>query len=175
MKEDFNLLQYGTTVILDNGVKTKIVEDEILRQDNHFSFDEDDERVRRVFTDEYGDRYVVLDLKKLSPKDIDWSNDSVYVDQSICKVNQHGDVFLSDIDVPQDIRQYDDEALKELRNSITIGSIYLSDYNNELFIDRSELLDICDSFIQWQETMFGKKADDHLGPDDFVKYIREVA
>lgn len=175
MKKDFSLLQYGTTVVLDNGIKTTIVEDEILKQDNEILFNEDDERVRKVFTDEYGDRYVILDLKKLAPEDIDWCNDSVFVDQSPCKVNRYGDVFLSDIDVPQDIKQYDDEALKELRNSITIGSIYLSDYNNDLFIDRSLLLEICDSFIEWQEVIYGKEADEHLGEDDFIKYIRQVA
>ena len=175
MKEDLALLKEGTEVVLDNGIKTTIISNQLLVDNLNDKWDEDDDKVDKVFTDEYGDSYAILDLTKLSKKDIDWSNDSVFVDESKCRVNQHGDVYLTDIDVPQDILSLDRDTLISLRKQIVLGSLYYSDYNNDCFVDREVVFLYADAFLDAQREKFGDKMNDHLSGEEFADYILEEA
>lgn len=124
----------GTEIVLDNGIKTTIASNELLKEDFSYKWSKDDERVISTITDEYGDHYAILDLEKLTPEDIDWTNDSIFVPKEDCKVNRYQDVYLSDVELPQEIGELDRESLKEMRDSVCIGSIYTSDFNNEFLL-----------------------------------------
>lgn len=124
----------GTEIVLDNGIKTTIASNELLKEDFSYKWSKDDERVISTITDEYGDHYAILDLEKLTPEDIDWTNDSIFVPKEDCKVNRYQDVYLSDVELPREIGELDRESLKEMRDSVCIGSIYTSDFNNEFLL-----------------------------------------
>lgn len=175
MKEDLSLLKEGTEVVLDNGIKTTIVSNQLLVSNISNKWEEDDEKVDTLFSDEYGDDYAILDLTKLSENDIDWENDSVFVDESKCKCNDHGDVYLTDIDIPQDILSLDRDSLISLRQQIVLGSLYLSDYNNDCFVDREVVSQYADAFLNTQREKFGEKMDEHLSGEEFADYILQEA
>ena len=113
MKNDFCLLKKGTEIVLDNGIKTTIASNELLKEDFSYKWSEDDERVISTITDEYGDHYAILDLEKLTPEDIDWTNDSIFVPKEDCKVNRYQDVYLSDVELPREIGELDRESLRK--------------------------------------------------------------
>ena len=52
MKNDFCLLKKGTEIVLDNGIKTTIASNELLKEDFSYKWSEDDERVISTITDE---------------------------------------------------------------------------------------------------------------------------
>ena len=171
MKNDFCLLKKGTEIVLDNGIKTTIASNELLKEDFSYMWSKDDERVISTITDEYGDHYAVLDLEKLTPEDIDWSNDSIFVPKEDCKVNRYQDVYLSDVELPREIGELDREILKEMRDSVCIGSIYTSDFNNEFFVDRNVVMATTEDFYEEQKQKYGDKVDEHLSGEEFADFV----
>ena len=164
MKNDFCLLKKGTEIVLDNGIKTTIAS----------KWSKDDERVISTITDEYGDHYAILDLEKLTPEDIDWTNDSIFVPKEDCKVNRYQDVYLSDVELPREIGELDRESLKEMRDSVCIGSIYTSDFNNEFFVDRNVVMATTEDFYEKQKQKYGDKVDEHLSGEEFANFVLNI-
>lgn len=174
MKNDFCLLKKGTEIVLDNGIKTTIASNELLKEDFSYKWSKDDERVISTITDEYGDHYAILDLEKLTPEDIDWTNDSIFVPKEDCKVNRYQDVYLSDVELPREIGELDRESLKEMRDSVCIGSIYTSDFNNEFFVDRNVVMATTEDFYEKQKQKYGDKVDEHLSGEEFADFVGGV-
>lgn len=67
------------------------------------------------------------------------------------------------------VTDLDDDELRYLYSQVTFGSIYLSDYSNDWFIDEKEVSDICEQYDYW---VFDEKQEDT--PDNFVYYINNV-
>lgn len=174
MKNDFCLLKKGTEIVLDNGIKTTIASNELLKEDFSYKWSKDDERVISTITDEYGDHYVILDLEKLTPEDIDWTNDSIFVPKEDCKVNRYQDVYLSDVELPRKIGELDRESLKEMRDSVCIGSIYTSDFNNEFFVDRNVVMATTEDFYEKQKQKYGDTVDEHLSGEEFADFVLNI-
>ena len=174
MKNDFCLLKKGTEIVLDNGIKTTIASNELLKEDFSYKWSKDDERVISTITDEYGDHYAILDLEKLTPEDIDWTNDSIFVPKEDCKVNRYQDVYLSDVELPREIGELDRESLKEMRDSVGIGSIYTSDFNNEFFVDRNVVMATTEDFYEKQKQKYGDKVDEHLSGEEFANFVLNI-
>lgn len=193
MKKDFELLKRDTEVIY-NGIRTKItgggvivkllsnymedVWDYLTEKYPEKDFSDGDAwdydpRFQYFEYDSFGDEYIVLNLDDMSEDDIDWESDYVLIDNSkipsyVQDLNKI--VCLTDIDVAHNIYDLTDEQLKELHGEVRIGSMYYSDYNNSFFLDRSELIDYCESYEEWLEE---KGIED--SPDEFSYYMREVA
>ena len=132
-----------------------------------------DPRFQYFEYDSFGDEYIVLNLDDMSENDIDWEYDYVFIDTSdipsyLQDLNKI--VCLTDIDVAHNIYDLTDEQLKGLHGEVCIGSMYFSDYNNSFFLDRSELIDYCDSYEEWLDE---KGIED--SPEEFSYYMREVA
>ncbi len=174
MKNDFCLLKKGTEIVLDNGIKTTIASNELLKEDFSYKWSKDDERVISTITDEYGDHYAILDLEKLTPEDIDWTNDSIFVPKEDCKVNRYQDVYLSDVELPREIGELDRESLKEVRDSVCIGSIYTSDFNNEFFVDRNVVMATTEDFYEKQKQKYADKVDEHLSGEEFADFVLNI-
>lgn len=174
MKNDFCLLKKGTEIVLDNGIKTTIASNELLKEDFSYKWSKDDERVISTITDEYGDHYAILDLEKLTPEDIDQTNDSIFVPKEDCKVNRYQDVYLSDVELPREIGELDRESLKEMRDSVCIGSIYTSDFNNEFFVDRNVVMATTEDFYEKQKQKYGDKVDEHLSGEEFANFVLNI-
>ncbi len=171
MINDFCLLKKGTEIVLDNGIKTTIASNELLKEDFTYMWSKDDERVISTITDEYGDHYAILDLEKLMPEDVDWTNDSIFVPKEDCKVNKYQDVYLSDVELPREIGELDRESLKEMRDSVCIGSIYTSDFNNDFFVDRNVVMATTEDFYEKQKQKYGDKVDEHLSGEEFADFV----
>ena len=73
-------------------------------------------------------------------------------------------------EVERNVFDLSQEELKKLRGQICVGSVYLSDYDNEFNIDESALYNECESYLYWLDE---EKREDT--PDEFVYYIKEVA
>lgn len=174
MKNDFCLLKKGTEIVLDDGIKTTIASNELLKEDFSYKWSKDDERVISTITDEYGDHYVILDLEKLTPEDIDWTNDSIFVPKEDCKVNRYQDVYLSDVELPREIGELDRESLKEMRDSVCIGSIYTGDFNNEFFVDRNVVMATTEDFYEKQKQKYGDTVDEHLSGEEFADFVLNI-
>lgn len=174
MINDFCLLKKGTEIVLDNGIKTTIASNELLKEDFTYMWSKDDERVISTITDEYGDHYAILDLEKLTPEDIDWTNDSIFVPKEDCKVNKYQDVYLSDVELPREIGELDRESLKEMRDSVCIGSIYTSDFNNEFFVDRNVVMATTEDFYEKQKQKYDDKVDEHLSGEEFADFVLNI-
>lgn len=174
MKNDFCLLKKGTEIVLDDGIMTTIASNELLKEDFSYKWSKDDERVISTITDEYGDHYVILDLEKLTPEDIDWTNDSIFVPKEDCKVNRYQDVYLSDVELPREIGELDRESLKEMRDSVCIGSIYTSDFNNEFFVDRNVVMATTEDFYEKQKQKYGDTVDEHLSGEEFADFVLNI-
>lgn len=174
MKNVFCLLKKGTEIVLDNGIKTTIASNELLKEDFSYKWSKDDERVISTITDEYGDHYAILDLEKLTPEDIDWTNDSIFVPKEDCKVNRYQDVYLSDVELPREIGELDRESLKEMRDSVCIGSIYTSDFNNDFFVDRNVVMATTEDFYEKQKQKYGDKVDEHLSGEEFANFVLNI-
>lgn len=193
MKKDFELLKKPTEVIY-NGIRTKITGGGVIVKllsnymedvwdyltekypEKDFSDGEAwdyDPRFQYFEYDGVGDEYVVLNLDDMSEDDIDWDSDYALIDNSMIPSyvqDLNKIVELSDIDISHDVRELTDEQLKELRGMVCIDSIYLADFNNPFFIDRSELSDYCEAYDEWLEE---KGIED--SPEEFSYYMREVA
>ena len=196
MKEDFSLLKVGAQIVTDCGVLTTISEDYIYRptsvyfedawecvQKQHpdwdFSegeaFDYDNRFVGIVsdpwlFTNNVFGDYIVLDLSKMSPEEINWDEDYVRVDVS--GLLHDSLMALRDIELPRDIHELDEEELIELYNSVGVGSMYYSDYNNSFHVDRKQVCDYVEGFETAQHDEYGEEEyEKHLTAAEFAYYV----
>lgn len=202
MKEDFSLLKVGTEVITADGYTTEIAEGYIYRPATSYfedaweyilsknpagdytegsAIDFDDRFVEIVsdpwlFTNNvYGD-YIVLDLSKMSEDQIKWDEDYICVDVS-CKPSYDRQLTdklypLSEVEQPRDIYDLDKDELEELYRSVEVGSVYLSDFNNHLYVDREQVMDYTEGFEQNQLEEYGEEEyEKHLTPEEFAYYI----
>lgn len=193
MKKDFELLTtYGAEFIVD-GIRTTIDCDFLVRPFENYMSDiwdylekkfpmEDfkdypwdiDPRFERFEYDEFGTKYVVLNMGSMQKNEVDWEFDCVFVNTDDFPSYERWKFDsirpLNEIDTPKDVRELTDEQLKELRGMVSIGSIYLADYNNSFFVDRDELSSYCGSYDEWLEE---KGIED--SPEEFSYYMREVA
>ena len=196
MKEDFSLLKVGTQIVTDCGVLTTISEGYIYRptsvyfedawecvQKQHpdwdFSegeaFDYDYRFVGIVsdpwlFTNNVFGDYIVLDLSKMSPEEINWDEDYIRVDVS--GLLHDSLMALRDIELPRDIYELDEEELIELYNSVGVGSMYYSDYNNSFHVDRKQVCDYVEGFETAQHDEYGEEeCEKHLTAAEFAYYV----
>lgn len=73
-------------------------------------------------------------------------------------------------EVDIDVFDLSDDELKELRKEIIVGSLYFDDYENSFHVNKRDLLDECESYLQWLEV---EKIEDT--PDNFAMYVKHVA
>ncbi len=202
MKEDFKLLKVGTEVCTDEGIVTTINEPYIYRptsvyfedawqrvQEQHPNWDfsdgdviDYDDRFVEIVSDPwlftnnvFGD-YICLDISKMKPEDINWDEDYVSID-----VNENASYErelhdslqpLWSLELPRDIYDLDGDELEELFDSVGVGSIYYSDYNNKFHVDRKQVSDYCDGFEQAQYDAYGEdEYEKHLTPEEFADYV----
>jgi len=192
MKKDFELLKSSPDVIV-KGIRTKVFGDFIARPywnymddiweylkkrfpDTEFDGEawDMDPRFERFEYDELGEQYIVLNLGSMNADEVDWGHDYVFVDTSEFPSYEQWTMdkmrCLTEIDVPHDICRLSEEQLKKLRGEICVGSCYLADYNNSMFIDRSILSDYADSYLEYLDDE--QRADTQ---EEFACYIKGVA
>lgn len=193
MKKDFELLTtYGAEFIV-GGIRTTIDCDFLVRPFENYMSDiwgylekkflgekfEDypwdiDPRFERFEYDEFGTKYIVLNMGAMQEDEVDWEYDCVFVNMdefpSYERWKMDSIRTLSEIDVPKDVQELSEEQLKKLRKEICIGSCYLSDYNNSMSVDRNILSNYCEAYEEWLEE---EGIED--SPEEFSYYIREVA
>lgn len=193
MIKDFELLTTYRTAFIVDGIRTTIDCDFLVRPFENYMDDiwgylekrfpgerfEDspwdiDPRFERFEYDEFGTKYVVLNMGSMQEDEVDWEYDCVFVNTddfpSYERWKMDSIRALTEIDTPKDIRELTDKQLKELRGKVRIDSIYLADFNNPFFIDRSELSSYCEAYEEWLEE---EGIED--SPEEFSYYIREVA
>ena len=169
MKNDFELLKKDTEVIY-NGIRTSIEAFRIYRPSWIYDgTDEEENATLGDFYDSTGTHFYELDVEKMTPDMIDWDSDYVRIDTNdipsyLQDLNEI--VCLSDVDIEHDIHDLEDWQLKELREKVCIGSIYISDYNNPFFIERSKLSGYCQAYEEW----LNEGGED--SPEWFSYYIR---
>lgn len=59
-----------------------------------------------------------------------------------------------------------EEDLKDLYCQVSFGSVYLSDYKNDFYIDTEEVCDVCESYERWIE----EEKEEH-SPETFADYV----
>ena len=202
MKEDFSLLKVGTGLVTDCGVLTTISEGYIYRptsvyfedawecvQKQHPDWDfsdgdaiDYDNRFVNIVSDPwlftnnvFGD-YIVLDLSKMSPEEINWDEDYIRVDVSenaSYERELHDSLMaLRDIELPRDICDLSEDELIELYNSVRVGSMYYSDYNNSFHVDRKQVSDYVEGFEAVQYDEYGEnECEKHLTAEEFAYYV----
>ena len=74
----------------------------------------------------------------------------------------------------QVFREIDSESLKEMRDSVCIGSIYTSDFNNEFFVDRNVVMAMTEDFYEKQKQKYGDKVDEHLSGEEFADFVLNI-
>nr|DAG40086.1 MAG TPA: hypothetical protein [Caudoviricetes sp.] len=193
MKKDFELLTtYGTEFIV-GGIRTTIDCDFLVRPFENYMSDiwdylekkfpgedfEDypwdiDPRFERFEYDEFGTKYIVLNMGAMQEDEVDWEYDCVFVRTDVFPSYERWKMdsirTLSEIDVSKDVQELSEEQLKKLRKEIRIGSCYLSDYNNSMSVDRNILSNYCENYEEWLEE---ENIED--SPEEFAYYILEVA
>ncbi len=193
MRKDFELLKKKTEVIV-NGIRTKLDGEFIARAYNEYMDDvweylqdrfpdkafsegepwDYDPRFDHFEYDEFGKLYICLNIDLMKEDEVNWETDCVFVDTSPFPTGERWDFdkiqCLPDIDTPAWIFDLSDEELQELRGEISLGSIYLADYNNSMFIDRNELSDYCERYDAWLDE---EGLED--SPEIFAHYIQDVA
>ena len=202
MKEDFSLLKVGTQIVTDCGVLTEISEGYIYRptsiyfkdawecvQKQHPDWDfsdgdaiDYDNRFVEIVSDPwlftnnvFGD-YIVLDLSKMTPEEINWDEDYIRVDVSenaSYERELHDSLMaLRDIELPRDIYELNEDELIELYNSVGVGSMYYSDYNNSFHVDRKQVSDYVEGFETAQYDEYGEdEYEKHLTAEEFADYV----
>ncbi len=193
MEKNFELLKERTEVIV-NGISTRLEGDFIARpyddyMDDVWEYLQDrfpgkifgegeawdyDPRFDHFEYDEFGKQYICLNIDLMKEDEVYWDTDCVFVDTSNFPSYSLWDFdkiqCLSEIETPGWIFDLSNEELQELRGEISLGSIYLSDYNNSMFIDRRELSSYCESYDMWLKE---EKVED--SPEMFAHYIENVA
>lgn len=175
MTKDFELLKKDTEVIY-NGIVTEIESYRIFRPSWVYEgTDEEAKATLRDFYDSTGTHFYELDVSMMSPDMIDWEHDNVRIDTSDIPLylrDLNEIVPLTDVDLPRSIYDLSREELISLRNHICIGSDYFSDYNNDYFIPRDELLSESESFLNSQLEEYGERDyEEHLTADEFADYF----
>lgn len=90
-------------------------------------------------------------------------------------VKRYEDVQLCDLRPLRTVSECDEKDLRELFHRVCFGSMYLSDYNNDLDVDTNELMSFCEGYSDEVEEEYGNDWADHLSEDDFVEYCMDAA
>lgn len=89
--------------------------------------------------------------------------------------NEKGEKYyatLEELSVYAEIEDLTFEELKTLRSEISVGSIYLADYENSFGVDRDTLCSISDGYLEWLYECFGEElADENDTPENFAHYV----
>lgn len=171
-KEDVKSLKEGTKVVV-YGITTTI-KDSIMRKGYRSteSENEEDATICRGMND-YGIPYIILALDRLNPDEILWDSDCVEVDinpfPSFCKNDRY--VELEDVLLPRKITELTEEELVDLYKHVVLGSLYLSDYNNDYGVPREEVCDEMENFEQSMYEEWGESYEEHLTAEEFAEYV----
>lgn len=196
MKKDFDLLKVGTEVVLRDGTPTTISQSLIVRPVEDYYMDawdyvtkkhpewdfsdgepwDYDSRFQYFVYDEWGSQYVVLDISQMTPEEIDWESDRVYIDTNDLLSYQtwfdERIPELSEIDIPRDIQDLSQEELRGMFDEISFGSCFLSDYANSYHVVRDEVCDYADGFLDFLDEEYGEEnSDKHLTPKEWAIYV----
>lgn len=198
MKKDFELLKKDTEVVY-GGIRTNIEGGVIVKLMSNYMLDvwgyltekypgkdfsegeawDYDPRFLYTTYDGVGDEFVVLSLKDMSEDEIDWEYDYVRIDTGSIPSylrDMNTLVPLVDIDLPRSIYDLSRDELISLREQICIGSIFFSNFNNDKFVPRDEVLSESESFIDAQHDKYGDEGyDDHLTAEEFADYFCDAA
>lgn len=79
-------------------------------------------------------------------------------------------VDLCDTRPLRTVSECDEKDLRELFHDVCFGSMYLSDYNNDLDVDTHELMDVCEDYSDEVAEDHPDDWEDYLNEDDFVEY-----
>ena len=88
-----------------------------------------------------------------------------------------GEQMLPRKDGNMKIEQLEDEQLLELRRQICLNSIYLSDYENDLGVDRQEAYDFFDGYTSYLEELMAESDpgfDDSMFDERLGEYDTEL-
>lgn len=175
MTKDFELLKKPTDVIY-NGIRTSIESYRIYRPSWAYEgTDEEAEATLRDFYDSMGTHFYELNVAQMTPDMVDWEYDYVRIDTSdipdyVRDLNEI--VSLTDVDVPRDIYDLSHKELKLLYRQICLGSVYLSDFNNDLFVPRDEVMSEAQEFLESQFKKYGEhEYYEHLTAKEFAGYF----
>lgn len=106
----------------------------------------------------FGDIYWrMLIMGDILPRYIDVLND--YDKEVIEEWREEKELHVTDLE---------ERDLKDLYWSVTWGSIYLSDYENDAYIDTNEVYDVCEKYERWIE----EEKKEH-SPETFVDYVMD--
>ena len=175
MKKYFELLKQPTEVVY-NGIVTKIESYRIYRPS--WVYEGTDEEANATLKDFYDStltHFYELDVNQMTPDMIDWEYDYVRIDTSdipdyLRDINEI--VCLTDIEVPRDIHDLSRDELISLRKQICIGSDYFSDFNNDFFVPRADVMSESESFLNEQFEEYGESEyENHLTPEEFADYV----
>lgn len=122
-----------------------------------------------------GTHFYELDVERMTSDMIEWKFDYVRIDTSDIPLylrDLNEIVNLTDIDLPHSLSDLSRDELIALRRQIQIGSMYLSDFNNDYFIDRDELCAESESFLDSQMEKYGAdEYESHLTPEEFADHF----
>lgn len=181
MKKDISIIQNECQVVY-NGMLTR-VKPYILRPIGEYHYDRDentDPAFCHFVYDEWScETYAALNARLLKIEDVRWEDepgycvpDSVQLDTSKFHTIHRYDAYsLDEVDVPQHIGDLSYDELVELGSKVNFGSCYLAGYANDFFVERGEVSDVCDAFLQYLEEEYGKDADSHVTACEFADYV----
>lgn len=184
MKKDISIIQNECQVVY-NGILTR-VKPYILRPIGEYHYDRDentDQAFCHFVYDEWScETYAALDARLLKNEDVRWEDepgycvpDSVQLDTSKFHTIHRYDAYsLDEVDVPRHIGDLSYDELVELGSKVNFGSCYLADYANDFFVERGEVSDVCDEFLQCLDVEYGKDADSHVTACEFADYVTLV-
>lgn len=168
MKKDIKLLSMDTPLVM-NGIVVKFADDII----GYFSgFAPISGEPDRGTEHDCGEEYDCFSFNRIAENpDVEWQDGYVHVKPYIGGTEWWDGIpypyefaSLEDIDKMRSITSLTKEELVELASHISFGSIYLSDYNNRMFVDRDEV-------YSYSEGYLGEIGDEDPIPEGFAKYV----
>ena len=106
----------------------------------------------------------------LGEMDYYWFNADEY---EILVQDDSGEQFWTEIEslsIFAEISDLSYENLMALRTEITVGSLYLSDYENSFGVDENFLCALCDDYNEYLYEKFGEEAREHDTPEEFASF-----
>ena len=79
-------------------------------------------------------------------------------------------VMMEELSVYAELSDLSHEDFKSLYNQISIGSIYLADYDNSFGVDRNEVCNLADGYLEFLHNAFGEDSDEYDTAEEFACY-----
>lgn len=79
-------------------------------------------------------------------------------------------VMMDELSIYAELSDLSFEDFKSLYEQISIGSIYLADYENTFGIDKNEVCALADGYLEYLYNAFGKESEKYDTPEEFAYY-----